>query len=226
SRFPICPLQCDIPEGGPVPKSLYKTEWEKGDGVALWEDTIYKSANVLKGAPHEVLVEVPERDCVITWDFDSVKGDVTFTLFHSTHPLGCIEEDTVQCINAAPSTNTSTVFQAPYNTQVIAKHMTLGKDYTIMEAGIVCREGESVQGSHIARKPGSYVLQWKYHGGQPQSSTVQDVLYQVTHNPKSKVIYYHELLPSENFRGSMTSLESCQSAFSALSHVTTSSLPS
>uniref|UniRef100_H2YPN9 SEC14-like protein 1 n=1 Tax=Ciona savignyi TaxID=51511 RepID=H2YPN9_CIOSA len=189
---------CDIPEGGPVPKSLYKTEWEKGDGVALWEDTIYKSANVLKGAPHEVLVEVPERDCVITWDFDSVKGDVTFTLFHSTHPLG---KNNV--------TNSS---------QVIAKHMTLGKDYTIMEAGIVCREGESVQvshvtdiimtsttnthhkGSHIARKPGSYVLQWKYHGGQPQSSTVQDVLYQVTHNPKSKVIYYHELLPSENFR--------------------------
>uniref|UniRef100_H2YPN6 SEC14-like protein 1 n=1 Tax=Ciona savignyi TaxID=51511 RepID=H2YPN6_CIOSA len=195
--------KCDIPEGGPVPKSLYKTEWEKGDGVALWEDTIYKSANVLKGAPHEVLVEVPERDCVITWDFDSVKGDVTFTLFHSTHPLG---KNNV--------TNSS---------QVIAKHMTLGKDYTIMEAGIVCREGESVQGSHIARKPGSYVLQWKYHGGQPQSSTVQDVLYQVTHNPKSKVIYYHELLPSENFRGSMTSLESCQSAFSALSHVTTSS---
>ena len=45
---------CDIPEGEPVPKSLYKAEWEKGDGVKLWEETIYKPANVLKGTPHEV----------------------------------------------------------------------------------------------------------------------------------------------------------------------------
>ena len=29
--------------------------------------------------------------------------------------------------------------------QVIAKHMTLGRDYTVVEPGIVCREGESVQ---------------------------------------------------------------------------------
>uniref|UniRef100_H2YPN7 SEC14-like protein 1 n=1 Tax=Ciona savignyi TaxID=51511 RepID=H2YPN7_CIOSA len=223
---------CDIPEGGPVPKSLYKTEWEKGDGVALWEDTIYKSANVLKGAPHEVLVEVPERDCVITWDFDSVKGDVTFTLFHSTHPLGkCFILDAAEYLTASfePSSFRLTVRHATSHSsgRMLTSHkeITSQTHYTIMEAGIVCREGESVQGSHIARKPGSYVLQWKYHGGQPQSSTVQDVLYQVTHNPKSKVIYYHELLPSENFRGSMTSLESCQSAFSALSHVTTSSLP-
>nr|XP_018672529.1 SEC14-like protein 5 isoform X2 [Ciona intestinalis] len=217
------PCKCEIPDGGPVPKSLYKTEWEKGDGIALWEDTIYKSANVLKGAPHEVVVEVPERDGVITWDFDSLKGDVIFTLFHSNSQLGPIQEDTVQCTGISNSTSASNP-QAPFNTQVIGKHMTLGKDYTLVESGIVCREGESVQGSHIARKAGSYVMQWKFHGNPPQSTSVQDVLYQVTHNPKSKVIYYHELLPSENFRGSMSSLESCQSAFSALSHVTGSSL--
>ena len=45
---------CSIPMGEPVPKSLYKAEWEKGDGVKLWEETIYKSANVFKGLPHEV----------------------------------------------------------------------------------------------------------------------------------------------------------------------------
>ncbi|XP_078492178.1 LOW QUALITY PROTEIN: SEC14-like protein 1 [Ciona intestinalis] len=216
------PCKCEIPDGGPVPKSLYKTDGKK-DGVALWEDTIYKSTNVLKGAPHEVVVEVPERDGVITWDFDSLKGDVIFTLFHSNSQLGPIQEDTVQCTGISNSTSASNP-QAPFNTQVIGKHMTLGKDYTLVESGIVCREGESVQGSHIARKAGSYVMQWKFHGNPPQSTSVQDVLYQVTHNPKSKVIYYHELLPSENFRGSMSSLESCQSAFSALSHVTGSSL--
>ena len=46
--------KCDIPDTEPVPKSLYKAEWEKGDGVKLWEDTIYKPANILKGSPHEV----------------------------------------------------------------------------------------------------------------------------------------------------------------------------
>ena len=29
--------------------------------------------------------------------------------------------------------------------QVIAKHMTLGKDYSVVEPAIPCREGESVQ---------------------------------------------------------------------------------
>ena len=46
--------KCDIPDGEPVPKALYKAEWEKGDGKQLWEDTIYKPANILKGMPHEV----------------------------------------------------------------------------------------------------------------------------------------------------------------------------
>lgn len=80
--------QCDIPNAEPVPKSFYKAEWEKGDGVRLWEDTIYKNANVLKGYPHEVVVEVPDKDCVITWDFDSLKGDVMYTLYHSKNPIG------------------------------------------------------------------------------------------------------------------------------------------
>ena len=55
---------CGIPEGEPVPKSLYKAEWEKGDGVKLWEDTIYKSANVQKGVPHEVRTNayIPQKN--------------------------------------------------------------------------------------------------------------------------------------------------------------------
>jgi len=46
--------QCEIPDGAPVPKAVYRAEWERGDGEALWENTIYKSANVFKGGPHEV----------------------------------------------------------------------------------------------------------------------------------------------------------------------------
>lgn len=50
-----CLLQCDVPEAGLVPKSLYRTaeELENEEGK-LWNETIYKSASVLKGSPHEV----------------------------------------------------------------------------------------------------------------------------------------------------------------------------
>lgn len=59
------------------------------------------------------------------------------------------------------------------------------------------------QGSHIARFPGHYILQWKFHSSPTSSSTipvVPDVLYQVTHTAKAKVIFYYEVLDSEDFR--------------------------
>lgn len=50
-----CLIQCDVPEGGLVPKSLYRTAEElENEEVKLWNESIYKSASVLKGAPHEV----------------------------------------------------------------------------------------------------------------------------------------------------------------------------
>lgn len=47
--------QCNVPEGGLVPKSLYLTEEEQGHAEQLrkWSET-YHSASVLRGAPHEV----------------------------------------------------------------------------------------------------------------------------------------------------------------------------
>lgn len=48
-------LQCDVPEGGLVPKSLYRTAEElENEEIKLWTETIYKTASVFKGAPHEV----------------------------------------------------------------------------------------------------------------------------------------------------------------------------
>lgn len=34
----------------------------------------YHSASIYKGTPHEVVVEVPARGCVLTWDFDVIKA--------------------------------------------------------------------------------------------------------------------------------------------------------
>lgn len=47
--------QCNIPEGGLVPKSLYVTEedQEHEDQLRQWTET-YQSASVLRGSPHEV----------------------------------------------------------------------------------------------------------------------------------------------------------------------------
>lgn len=45
-----------MPEGGLVPKSLYRTAEElENEDLKLWTETIYQSASVFKGAPHEVL---------------------------------------------------------------------------------------------------------------------------------------------------------------------------
>lgn len=48
-------LQCDIPEGGLVPKSMYRTAEElESEENRLLTDSIYKSASIFKGAPYEV----------------------------------------------------------------------------------------------------------------------------------------------------------------------------
>lgn len=48
-------VQCDVPEGGLVTKSLYCTAEElENEEIKFWTETIYKTASVFKGAPHEV----------------------------------------------------------------------------------------------------------------------------------------------------------------------------
>ncbi|XP_028561626.2 SEC14-like protein 5 isoform X1 [Podarcis muralis] len=211
---------CNVPEGGLVPKSLYQTDEEPeiSDHIRLWTETIYHSANIFKGAPHEIVVEILEGESVITWDFDILKGDVVFSLFHSKRaPEICRKEPTV------PNALT-----AGDNIQLIGKSWVLGVDYSRVESQLVCREGESIQGSHVTRWPGFYILQWKMHSPTPCAGTslsrVDDVLatLQVS-NHKCKIMYYYEVLASKEFRGSMTSLESCNSGFSQLSGATTSS---
>ncbi|NXG55809.1 S14L1 protein, partial [Hemiprocne comata] len=211
---------CTVPEGGLVPKSLYQTEeeTENSDHIRLWTETIYHSASVLKGAPHEIVVEILEGESVITWDFDILKGDVVFSLFHSKRaPETSLRE--------APSPGPCA---AEDNTQLIDRTWVLGVDYSRVESPLVCREGESIQGSHVTRWPGFYILQWKMHGPVPTSGTslprVDDVLASLqVSSHKCKLIYYYEVLASKDFRGSMSSLESCNSGFSQLSGATTSS---
>lgn len=212
---------CDIPEGGMVPKSLYRTAEElESEEHRLLSDSIYKSASIFKGAPYEMLIQIAEASSVITWDFDVSKGDVIFNLFHSKRAPQPQKRDTLGA-HGIPSLGA-------VNAQLIDRSWVLGKDYSMVEKALICREGESVQGSHITRWPGFYILQWRFHSSPACTATslprVDDVLASLqVSSHKCKVMYYTEVLASHDFRGSMTSLESSHSGFSQLSGITTSS---
>ncbi|XP_037669945.1 SEC14-like protein 5 isoform X2 [Choloepus didactylus] len=204
---------CNVPEGGLVPKSLYlpEEEQEHAEQPGQWADT-YQSASVLRGAPHEVAVGILEGESVITWDFDILQGDAVFSLYHTRRalPLGVQEP------------------RARAGGQLTDRGWVLGVDYSRVQAPLVCRAGDSIQGSHVARWPGVYLLQWQLLA--PPGSVacslpgVDDVLTALhSPGPKCKLLYYCEVLASEDFRGSMSSLESCTSGFSQLSAATSSS---
>uniref|UniRef100_A0AAQ5X8U6 SEC14 like lipid binding 1 n=1 Tax=Amphiprion ocellaris TaxID=80972 RepID=A0AAQ5X8U6_AMPOC len=208
---------CNVPEGGMVPKSLYRTAEEvESEENCLLTDSIYKSASIFKGAPYEMLIEITEASSVITWDFDVSKGDVFFNIYHSKRPP---KKDA----GAHSITSLGAV-----NAQLIDKSWVLGQDYSMVEKALICKEGESVQGSHVTRWPGFYILQWRFHSSAACAASslprVDDVLASLqVSSHKCKIMYYTEVLASHDFRGSMSSLESCQSGFSQLSAATTSS---
>ncbi|XP_061567694.1 SEC14-like protein 1 [Cololabis saira] len=212
---------CDIPEGGAVPKSLYRTAEElENEENCLLTDSIYKSANIFKGTPFEMLIEITEASSVITWDFDVSKGDVIFNIYHSKMAPQPPKKDSLGAHGIASL--------GAVNTQLIDKSWVLGQDYSMVEKALTCQEGESVQGSHITRWPGSYILQWRFHSCAANAASslarVDDVLASLqVPSHKCKIMYYSEVLASHDFRGSMTSLESYQSGFSQLSAATTTS---
>lgn len=80
-------------------------------------------------------MEILEGESVITWDFDILKGDVVFSLFHSKRAP---EPSHKEATSPSPSA-------AGDNVQLIDKTWVLGVDYSRVESPLVCREGESIQ---------------------------------------------------------------------------------
>uniref|UniRef100_A0A8C8LZ78 SEC14-like 1 n=1 Tax=Oncorhynchus tshawytscha TaxID=74940 RepID=A0A8C8LZ78_ONCTS len=205
---------CEVPEGGLVPKSLYRTAEElENEDISLWTETIYQSASVFKGAPHEVVIEIIDASSVITWDFDVCKGDVVFHLYHSKRAPQTPRKDPLVGQHSSITT------PGGNNVQLIDKSWTIGLDYSMVESPLTCKEGESVQGSHVTRWPGFYILQWKFHTMPGSASTnlprVDDVLASLqVSSHKCKVMYYTEVIGSEDFRLDKKSFHSCPSKLS------------
>ncbi|MEQ2176210.1 hypothetical protein GOODEAATRI_025735, partial [Goodea atripinnis] len=84
-----------------------------------------------------VLIEITEASSVITWDFDVSKGDVLFNIYHSKRAPQPPKKDS---LGAHGITSLGAV-----NAQLIDKSWVLGKDYSMVEKALTCREGESVQ---------------------------------------------------------------------------------
>ncbi|XP_029202752.2 SEC14-like protein 1 [Acropora millepora] len=195
------PCECNIKEGSLVPKSLYRS-LEFSEAEESWSSEIYQTTHVSKGSPHEVLVTIKESQAVITWDFDVMKSDVQFTVFRHKRPREAVSNNSLSSFGSDASLNQSGVIA--------------GVDAVVVEKPRHCVDGESIQGTHVCSIPGVYILQWKYKSGAPTGQAH-------SRHTRAKVMYYHEVLPSGDFRGSLSSLESCHSGFSQLSVSTSAS---
>lgn len=74
---------CNAPPGGHVPKSAYRPVADDLSNEDAVLTSTYSTAHVYRGAPHEICVYVPTHGCVLTWDFDIIKGECEFILYHT-----------------------------------------------------------------------------------------------------------------------------------------------
>lgn len=78
-------------------------------------------------------------------------------------------------------------------------------------------EGEAIQGSYECKESGVYYLQWTVTSSSPVSPGGKS-------RNKATIMHYQEVIGCEEFKGSVSSLASCQSALSSLSINDTNSL--
>ncbi|KAF2356884.1 CRAL-TRIO lipid binding domain [Trinorchestia longiramus] len=218
-----------VGEGGLVPKNLYLPGEEIEAGgrqhLQLSDQSIYRSVSLARSQVHEVLLLIQEPSAVICWDFDIMKSDVTFTVFRIKNhvPNRAVSNADPTSPDTVPTKASSTISESE-KTSVIEKTWREGHEYFIEEPHLVCHDGESIQGSHVTRHKSTYMLQWKYQEATGHGSPL-DILDNIT-APKAQIMYYFETLKSADYRGSMSSLQSCQSGFSSLSSNTNKSVSS
>jgi len=208
------PCKTNFPEGTLIQKSFYMSD-ELLESLTFSEDSIYRSVTLTKGQVHEVVIHNEDLGSVITWDFDVLRHGVCFSVYRTKNAIS---------VASTPPTPTGT--NIIDHKSVIDKSWKEGKDYDLVESSIVCYDGESVQGSHITTQMGHFILQWKIQEGHPLLGSGSHSLIDSISNPKTQIMYYHEILKSADYRGSMSSLQSHNSGFSSLGSKTNLSVAS
>lgn len=85
----------------------------------------------------QILIQIVDAASVITWDFDVCKGDIVFNIYHSKRSPQPPKKDSLGAHSiTSPGGN---------NVQLIDKVWQLGRDYSMVESPLICKEGESVQ---------------------------------------------------------------------------------
>jgi len=195
------PYKSQINAGKAVPKKFYKYNHIAEATDTSWLDTeLYHTAHIIKGTPFDVSLTVGEAESVITWDFDAIDGDCIFQVLRHKRPREASQTNITSCIG---ETTLSKLSVRP------------GVDAHLVERPITCMQGDSIQGSHICQQPGVFILQWKFVNSSQSRQTLKI-------QNKTKIMYYHEILPSKDFKGSMSSMSSSVSGFSQLSMTHTS----
>uniref|UniRef100_A0A0K0DP65 CRAL-TRIO domain-containing protein n=1 Tax=Angiostrongylus cantonensis TaxID=6313 RepID=A0A0K0DP65_ANGCA len=190
----------DCPFGGHIPKSQYRPVQELPDDSDVLS-SMYTTATVARGYPIEVVVPMGSVGCVLTWDFDILKSECEFVVYHTPKviqeavtPHSPTMLNPVEMVTAAIANN-------PIPMILSDPSLTLGVDLTIEEAAMVFQEGDSMQGSHFCSRSGTYILQWRIPEVIPgQHNTTFD--FSISSH-KCKLMYYHEILDSADFRYSL-----------------------
>uniref|UniRef100_A0A8D8H750 Protein real-time n=2 Tax=Culex pipiens TaxID=7175 RepID=A0A8D8H750_CULPI len=170
-----------IHEGGLIPKHLYKSE----------------SIDV-EGGGHGGMAH-PHDHHGLYKSVDLKPGQIFELLIRNADPRSVLTWDfdvlrndllfalyrTDKQFEQVSNDSFSSVFDAP--------EFKEGVSYTKLEDKVKCRPKEGVQGSHEMLTAGTYVLQWMC----PPSC-----------DGPAQLMYFHEILSSANYKGSMTSLQS------------------
>ncbi|CAF4931719.1 unnamed protein product [Pieris macdunnoughi] len=202
------PCKSFVHEGGLVPKSLYASgAFTERDGDPLSEDSIYRSVSLAKGQVHEMIVVNRDPQSVLTWDFDVLRHDISFTVFRTDCELEQPDQTdhaAAVCVGGAAIEEGKSLLEA--------RGWREGEHYHRVEPALICHDGESIQGSHVMSESGSYLLQWRCE--------------LLDSSRAAQLMYFHEILASHHYKGSMSSLQSATSGFSCLSNKSGSSCPS
>ncbi|VDP13395.1 unnamed protein product [Onchocerca flexuosa] len=186
---------CMAPEGGHIPKSLYKPVEE----TVIEDDVLkstYQSANIYKGTPHEVIVRVTAEGCVLTWDFDILKGECEFLIYYTEKQVEAANIPNSPSVLSSVERVTAAIGSTVTNSVLLCDpKLTIGVNLKLEEKPVQFTEGDSMQGSHYCPQAGYYILQWRH------LEAVQNQPFDFSlSGHKCKIMYYHELLDSLDFR--------------------------